>query len=56
MVCGAGGLRELAALDLIEVSLVANPVQGLARVHAVENRTASCIKRCMIILIQPFVR
>ena len=33
----AGGLRELVALDLIEVSLVANPMQPRARVHAVEN-------------------
>jgi HK97 family phage prohead protease len=32
----AGGLRELVALDLVEVSLVANPMQPCARVHAVE--------------------
>lgn len=32
---GAG--RELIALDLIEVSLVANPMQPKARVHAVEQ-------------------
>ena len=32
----AGGLRELIALDLVEVSLVANPMQPRARVHAVE--------------------
>ncbi|MEO7277525.1 MAG: HK97 family phage prohead protease [Sphingomicrobium sp.] len=32
----AGGLRELIALDLVEVSLVANPMQPKARVHAVE--------------------
>jgi HK97 family phage prohead protease len=32
----AGGLRELRALDLVEVSLVARPMQKLARVHAVE--------------------
>ena len=32
----AGGLRELVELDLIEVSLVANPMQPRARVHAVE--------------------
>jgi len=32
----AGGLRELRALDLVEVSLVARPMQRLARVHAVE--------------------
>jgi phage head maturation protease len=31
-----GGLRELVELDLIEVSLVANPMQPKARVHAVE--------------------
>jgi phage head maturation protease len=32
-----GGLRELIALDLVEVSLVAQPMQKLARVHAVET-------------------
>ena len=32
----AGAARELIALDLVEVSLVANPMQRLARVHAVE--------------------
>ena len=32
----AGGMRELRALDLVEVSLVASPMQKLARVHAVE--------------------
>ena len=32
----AGTLRELKALDLVEVSLVARPMQKLARVHAVE--------------------
>jgi HK97 family phage prohead protease len=32
----AGGMRELVELDLIEVSLVANPMQPKARVHAVE--------------------
>ena len=32
----AGGLRELIELDLIEVSLVAEPMQTRARVHAVE--------------------
>lgn len=30
-----GRVRELTALDLIEVSLVAQPMQPLARVHAV---------------------
>jgi len=30
------GVRELTALDLVEVSLVAQPMQRLARVHAVE--------------------
>lgn len=30
-----GGVRELIALDLIEVSLVAQPMQRLARIHAV---------------------
>jgi HK97 family phage prohead protease len=33
----AGGLRELVELDLVEVSLVANPMQPKARVHAVEG-------------------
>ena len=32
----AGGVRELVELDLVEVSLVANPMQPRARVHAVE--------------------
>lgn len=31
------GLRELIELDLVEVSLVANPMQPEARVHAVEG-------------------
>ena len=30
-----GGVRELCALDLVEVSLVARPMQKLARVHAI---------------------
>ena len=30
------GIRELIELDLVEVSLVANPMQPKARVHAVE--------------------
>jgi hypothetical protein len=34
----AGGLRELIELDLIEVSLVANPMQPRARVHAIEGQ------------------
>ena len=33
----AGGLRELIELDLVEVSLVANPMQPRARVHALER-------------------
>ena len=33
----AAGLRELVELDLVEVSLVANPMQPKARVHAVER-------------------
>jgi len=33
----AAGLRELKALDIVEVSLVARPMQKLARVHAVES-------------------
>ena len=32
------GLRELMALDLVEVSLVAHPMQPRARVHAIETR------------------
>ena len=32
----AGAHRELVELDLVEVSLVANPMQPKARVHAVE--------------------
>jgi uncharacterized protein len=31
-----GGHRELVELDLVEVSLVAKPMQARARVHAVE--------------------
>jgi phage head maturation protease len=31
------GLRELIALDLVEVSLVARPMQPRARVHAVDR-------------------
>lgn len=34
---GRGRVRELLALDLIEVSLVVAPMQPLARVHAVES-------------------
>jgi HK97 family phage prohead protease len=33
----ANGVRELRALELVEVSLVAKPMQTLARVHAVER-------------------
>lgn len=33
------GLRELIELDLVEVSLVAHPMQPKARVHAVENKS-----------------
>lgn len=33
----AGGLRELVEVELVEVSLVARPMQKLARVHAVEG-------------------
>jgi hypothetical protein len=32
----SGGVRELVELDLVEVSLVASPMQPKARVHAVE--------------------
>jgi hypothetical protein len=31
-----GAVRELTDLDLVEISLVARPMQPLARVHAVE--------------------
>jgi uncharacterized protein len=34
-----GTYRELNKLELIEVSLVAQPMQPLARVHAVDNST-----------------
>ena len=33
----ANGVRELHELELVEVSLVARPMQQLARVHAVEG-------------------
>ena len=33
----AAGLRELTELELVEVSLVAQPMQPRARVHAVEQ-------------------
>jgi HK97 family phage prohead protease len=33
----AGGMRELRALDLVEVSLVSRPMQKLAKVHALET-------------------
>lgn len=33
----AGPLRELRALDLVEVSLVARPMQRLARLHAIDS-------------------
>ena len=32
-----GGVRELRELELVEVSLVAKPMQRLARVHAVDG-------------------
>jgi uncharacterized protein len=32
-----GAAREITGLDLVEVSLVAQPMQPLARVHAVEG-------------------
>ena len=32
-----GGLRELHDLELVEVSLVAEPMQPMARVHALEE-------------------
>jgi HK97 family phage prohead protease len=36
-----GAYRELIDLDLVEVSLVANPMQPKARVHAVEGEIIS---------------
>jgi HK97 family phage prohead protease len=33
----AGSLRELISLDLVEVSLVAHPMQPRARVHAIDS-------------------
>ncbi len=38
---GAGRVRELTALDLVEISLVAQPMQAMARVHAVEPMSAT---------------
>lgn len=37
----AGQVRELTNLDLVEISLVAHPMQPLARVHAVEGNAPS---------------
>ena len=37
----SGGLRELGELELVEVSLVAEPMQPRARVHAVEEKMLS---------------
>ena len=34
---GQGALRELRVLDLVEVSVVAEPMQPRARIHAVEE-------------------
>lgn len=36
----SGAHRELIDLDLVEVSLVAKPMQRLARVHAVERQAS----------------
>ena len=33
-----GRVRELTALELVEISLVAQPMQPLARVHAMQGR------------------
>ncbi|WP_404340019.1 HK97 family phage prohead protease [Sphingomonas sp. MMS12-HWE2-04] len=33
----AGRVREITGLDLVEVSLVAQPMQPLARIHAVDD-------------------
>ncbi len=35
-----GAVRELTEVELVEVSLVAQPMQRLARVHAVEQTSA----------------
>ncbi len=35
----SGGLRELRELELVEVSLVAEPMQPKARVHAIDQST-----------------
>jgi hypothetical protein len=37
----SGRVRELTDLDLVEISLVARPMQPLARVHAVEENDMS---------------
>lgn len=39
------GVRELQELELVEVSLVAKPMQKLARVHAVENGVVAVNKK-----------
>jgi hypothetical protein len=39
-----GGLRELIELELVEVSLVANPMQPRARVHAVEPQERASLR------------
>jgi len=36
-----GAVRELTQVDLVEVSLVAQPMQRLARVHAVERHPST---------------
>ena len=38
---GSGRVRELMGVELVEISLVAQPMQALARVHAVEGMAAS---------------
>ena len=41
----SGAHRELIDLDLVEVSLVAKPMQRLARVHAVEGQERAALSR-----------
>lgn len=45
-----GARRELTAVELVEVSLVAQPMQRLARVHAVEDQDPSASRTQSAIL------
>lgn len=40
----SGQARELIDLDLVEVSLVARPMQRQAKVHAVESQDVDCLR------------